>query len=93
MGAVVISGSLQGDLLFPLRRHIRVNAVVGGDFVDRALPPDRLNSDLYLFPSPVRDRGPLHTSGKLNSIGYRGRPNCMAKERRAGGAFNSMRRP
>jgi hypothetical protein len=28
--------------------HIRVDAVVGGDFVDRALPLDRLKSDLYL---------------------------------------------
>jgi hypothetical protein len=35
-------------LLFPLRYYIRVDAVVGGDFVNRALPLDRLKSDLYL---------------------------------------------
>jgi len=35
-------------LLFPLRRHIWVDAVVGGDFVNRALPLDHLKSDLHL---------------------------------------------
>jgi hypothetical protein len=35
-------------LLFPLRHEIRVTAVVSGDFIDRALPLDRLKCDLYL---------------------------------------------
>ena len=36
-----------GDF-FPLRNLIRVDAVVGGDFVNRALPLNRLKSDLHL---------------------------------------------
>src|SRR5262249_20978249 len=47
-------GQTLDRLLFPLRHLVRVNVVVSGDFIDRALPLDRLKSDLHLEGGGVR---------------------------------------